>query len=192
MGIKDKISKIFSNPTASPGESNVKSSNTGAKATIHGTVHSGGSVQHGHIDIPETEEVADLKTENISSQSDESDDESEGDKPQMNEENNKSIGTELSEAKIYDVLSNVYDPEIPIDIVNLGLIYGIDIIGDKVEVKMTMTSPGCPASVQITSESKYLIEELDGVSEANIEIVWDPPWDPGRMSEEARQSMGFT
>ncbi|NIP39875.1 MAG: metal-sulfur cluster assembly factor [Candidatus Dadabacteria bacterium] len=110
----------------------------------------------------------------------------------MNDKKNEQSVTKISEAKIYDVLSNVYDPEIPIDIVNLGLIYGIDIIGDKVLVKMTMTSPGCPASVQITSESKYLIEELDGVSEANIEIVWDPPWDPGRMSEEARQSMGFT
>ncbi len=188
MGIKDKLSKIFS----SPGKDNNKNANSGSKATIHGTVHTGGPVPHGHVDTQETEEVTDLKTENISSESEESKDDSEGEKPDMNDKKNEQSVTKISEAKIYDVLSNVYDPEIPIDIVNLGLIYGIDIIGDKVLVKMTMTSPGCPASVQITSESKYLIEELDGVSEANIEIVWDPPWDPGRMSEEARQSMGFT
>jgi metal-sulfur cluster biosynthetic enzyme len=89
------------------------------------------------------------------------------------------------------VLSEVYDPEIPIDIVNLGLIYGIDIKDGRVHVRMTMTAPGCPASAQIAAEAKMLIEEIPGVKEAVIEIVWDPPWDPSMMSEEAKQSLGY-
>jgi FeS assembly SUF system protein len=97
----------------------------------------------------------------------------------------------ITDANILDVLSNVYDPEIPIDIVNLGLIYDIDIHDDRVDIKMTMTAPGCPASAQITAETKYLIEELEGIKEANIEIVWDPPWDPSRMSDDAKQSLGY-
>ena len=106
-------------------------------------------------------------------------------------ESNEASNQELSEAKILEILSNVYDPEIPIDIVNLGLVYSVEIKKDKVQVNMSMTSPGCPASAQITAESKFLIEELESVSEATIEIVWEPPWDPSRMSEDAKQSMGY-
>ena len=88
-------------------------------------------------------------------------------------------------------LSDIYDPEIPIDIVNLGLIYEVEIEGPKVHVQMTMTAPGCPSSAQIAQEAQFVIEELPGVEEAWIEIVWDPPWDPGKMSEDARLSMGM-
>ena len=98
---------------------------------------------------------------------------------------------EVTEENVLDVLSGVYDPEIPIDIVNLGLIYGVDIEDGNVHVKMTMTAPGCPSSAEIAAEAKILIEELSGVRSASIEIVWDPPWDPSRMSEDARQSMGL-
>lgn len=97
----------------------------------------------------------------------------------------------VTKEKVLEVLSDVYDPEIPIDIVNLGLIYGVDIDNGIVHVKMTMTAPGCPASAEIAAESRILIEELPGVESATIEIVWDPPWDPSKMSEDARQSMGF-
>ncbi|OGE24647.1 MAG: hypothetical protein A3J42_01065 [Candidatus Dadabacteria bacterium RIFCSPHIGHO2_12_FULL_53_21] len=90
-----------------------------------------------------------------------------------------------------EVLGNVYDPEIPIDIVNLGLIYGIDIKGGNVRITMTMTAPGCPASTQIAGESKILVEEIPGVENVEIEIVWDPPWDPSKMSDDAQQSMGI-
>ena len=83
------------------------------------------------------------------------------------------------------------NPEIPIDIVSLGLIYGVDFEDGTVHIKMTMTAPGCPSSAEITAESKMPIEELPGVKSATIEIVWDPPWDPSRMSEEAKQSMGM-
>ncbi|MFI5322454.1 MAG: metal-sulfur cluster assembly factor [Thermodesulfobacteriota bacterium] len=97
----------------------------------------------------------------------------------------------LSEEKVLEVLSNVYDPEIPIDIVNLGLVYGIEIDGGNVRISMTMTAPGCPASTQIAGESKILIEELPGVKSVEIDVVWDPPWDPSKMSEEAQQSLGI-
>ena len=109
----------------------------------------------------------------------------------MNEITSGENNQERSEAKVVGGLSDVYDPEIPIDIVNLGLVYGVEIKNDKVQVNMSMTSPGCPASAQITAEAKFVIEELEGVSEATIEIVWDPPWDPSRMSEDAKQSMGY-
>ncbi len=98
---------------------------------------------------------------------------------------------ELPEEKVLEVLSEVYDPEIPIDIVNLGLIYGIDIDGRNVVITMTMTAPGCPASTQIAGESKLMVEELPTVDSVDIDIVWDPPWDPSKMSEEAQQSMGM-
>jgi len=99
--------------------------------------------------------------------------------------------TEVTEEKILQVLSEVYDPEIPIDIVNLGLIYGIEIDGGNIRINMTMTAPGCPASTQIAGETKILVEEMTGVESVEIEIVWDPPWDPSKMSEEAQQSLGM-
>ncbi|HEX9666858.1 MAG TPA: iron-sulfur cluster assembly protein [Thermodesulfobacteriota bacterium] len=105
--------------------------------------------------------------------------------------NEGSTPAEVTEENVLEVLSGVYDPEIPIDIVNLGLIYGVDIEDGNVHIKMTMTAPGCPSSAEIAAESRILIEELPGVKSATIEIVWDPPWDPSRMSEDARQSMGL-
>jgi FeS assembly SUF system protein len=98
---------------------------------------------------------------------------------------------QVTEEKVLEILSNVYDPEIPIDIVNLGLIYGIEIDGGNVRIEMTMTAPGCPASTQIAGESRLLVEEIPGVESVDIELVWDPPWDPSKMSEEARQSLNF-
>jgi len=98
---------------------------------------------------------------------------------------------ELTQEKVLEVLSEVYDPEIPIDIVNLGLIYGVDINDRNVVITMTMTAPGCPASTQIAGESKLMVEELPQVDSVDIDIVWDPPWDPSKMSEEAQESMGM-
>lgn len=103
----------------------------------------------------------------------------------------ESASGNVTEERVLESLSDVYDPEIPIDIVNLGLIYGLDIEGRKVKVRMTMTSPGCPASTQIVNESKMLIEEIPGVEEVDIDVVWDPPWDPSKMSEEAKESLGM-
>ena len=93
--------------------------------------------------------------------------------------------------KVYEILGDIYDPEIPIDIVNLGLVYSVEIEQDVVNINMTMTSPGCPASTQIVTEAKLMLEDLPEVTEAKIEIVWDPPWDPSMMSEEAKESLGM-
>ena len=97
----------------------------------------------------------------------------------------------LTKEKVLEALSNVYYPEIPIDIVNLGLVYDVEIDGDVVNLKMTMTSPGCPSAREIILESQTLVSELDEVKEANVEVVWDPPWTPEKMSDEARASMGI-
>ncbi|MGI9534468.1 MAG: metal-sulfur cluster assembly factor [Thermodesulfobacteriota bacterium] len=97
----------------------------------------------------------------------------------------------ITEEKVYEILGDIYDPEIPIDIVNLGLVYGVQIEQDVVNINMTMTSPGCPAATQIVTEAKLLLEDLPEISAANIEIVWDPPWDPSKMSEAAKESLGM-
>ena len=97
----------------------------------------------------------------------------------------------ITEEKVYEILGDIYDPEIPIDIVNLGLVYGVEINQDVVNINMTMTSPGCPAATQIVTEAKLMLEDLPEISEAKIEIVWDPPWDPSMMSEEAKESLGM-
>ncbi len=95
------------------------------------------------------------------------------------------------EEKVVAVLKTCYDPEIPVDIYQLGLIYKIfaprtaeDI--DKVKVLMTLTAPNCPAAQTIPAEAKYKIERLEEVADAEIEITFDPPWTPEKMSEEAK------
>ena len=94
--------------------------------------------------------------------------------------------------KIVEVLKTVYDPEIPVDIYELGLIYGIDVDADRrVLVHMTLTSPACPSAQQIPSEVRYKIKALPEVKDAWVEIVWEPPWDKDRMSEAAKLQLGF-
>jgi metal-sulfur cluster biosynthetic enzyme len=97
----------------------------------------------------------------------------------------------LTEEKVYEVLGEIYDPEIPIDIVNLGLVYSVEVVSDVLNINMSMTSPGCPAATQIVTEAKLMLEDLPEVREANIEIVWDPPWEPSMMSEAAKESLGM-
>jgi FeS assembly SUF system protein len=97
----------------------------------------------------------------------------------------------VTKENVLEVLSDVYDPEIPIDIVNLGLVYEVEVEGTVVNLKMTMTSPGCPSAREIVLESQTLVSAMEGVTEAHVEIVWDPPWTPEKMSDEARVSMGM-
>ena len=91
------------------------------------------------------------------------------------------MSEKVTKEKVLEVLSQVYDPEIPIDIVNLGLVYDVQINDNTVDLKMTMTSPGCPSAREIILESQTLVSEIEGVKEANVEIVWDPPWSPEKM-----------
>ena len=95
--------------------------------------------------------------------------------------------------EVITVLKKCYDPEIPINIYDLGLVYNIDIneATNKVEVKMTLTAPGCPASAYMGADVKRKIEQLPGVKEANVAIVWEPPWTPEMMSETAKKQFGW-
>jgi metal-sulfur cluster biosynthetic enzyme len=93
--------------------------------------------------------------------------------------------------EVMDVLKQCYDPEIPINIVDLGLIYGVSIEGKTVNVDMTLTAPGCPMHSLIARDVKQKVESLSEVDEAVVRVVWDPPWSPDRMSEEAKKKLGF-
>ncbi len=93
---------------------------------------------------------------------------------------------------IVTMLKTVYDPEIPVDIYELGLIYGIDVDPEgKVDIKMTLTSPGCPVAETLPVEVENKIGMIDGVTAVNVELVWDPPWSPDRMSEAARLELNL-
>ena len=93
--------------------------------------------------------------------------------------------------EVFEALHTCYDPEIPVNIVDLGLIYDVDVTDDKVTVKMTLTAPGCGMGPMIASEAQQKILELPGVSEASVDLVWDPPWDPSRISDEAKGKLGI-
>ena len=93
---------------------------------------------------------------------------------------------------IVAALKTVFDPEIPVDIYELGLVYEIIVDAERrVLVKMTLTSPACPSAQQIPSEARYKIKALDGVKDAWVEIVWEPPWGKERMSESAKLALGM-
>jgi FeS assembly SUF system protein len=89
--------------------------------------------------------------------------------------------------EIVGALKTVYDPEIPADIYELGLIYKVDIDDDRaVTIDMTLTTPNCPAAADLPGQVENAVLSVAGVREAKVNIVWDPPWDPSRMSDEAR------
>ena len=99
------------------------------------------------------------------------------------------LSEELSVNRVMDVLRNCYDPEIPVNIVDLGLVYGVTIDNHNVKVRMTLTAMGCPASAYLSHQVKELIEKIPGVVNADVDIVWDPPWTPDRMSAAARERL---
>ncbi len=96
-----------------------------------------------------------------------------------------------TQEEVIEALRQVFDPELMVNVVDLGLVYDIQIDGDKVTVEMTLTSPTCPAGPQILQQAKNVVESLPGVSEAKINLVFTPPWSPDRMTEEARDQLGF-
>jgi FeS assembly SUF system protein len=100
--------------------------------------------------------------------------------------------TEAMKPAIVDAISTVFDPEIPVNIYELGLIYEINVDTDsRVGVRMTLTSPACPSAQQLPSEVRYKVKALDGVADCNVEIVWEPPWTKDMMSETAKLSLGI-
>jgi metal-sulfur cluster biosynthetic enzyme len=95
------------------------------------------------------------------------------------------------EAQIWSELRQCYDPEIPLNIVDLGLVYAAEFKDGAVTVKMTLTSPGCHLGGQIASSVQERILSLEEVEEANVELVWDPPWHPGLISPDGRRRLGL-
>lgn len=97
----------------------------------------------------------------------------------------------LSQDAIYESLKQVYDPEVGINIVDMGLVYGLEIEDQKVGVTMTLTSPGCPAGPQILGQIDSALKALEGVEDVDIQVVWSPPWTPDMLSEDARDQLGI-
>jgi FeS assembly SUF system protein len=96
------------------------------------------------------------------------------------------------ENKIVEVLKTIYDPEIPVDVFELGLIYEVNIDPDgHVSIDMTLTSPNCPVAETMPKEVEDKVAAIEGVASAKVNIVFDPPWDKDMMSEEAKLEMGF-
>jgi FeS assembly SUF system protein len=99
---------------------------------------------------------------------------------------------EALEGKIVDTLKTVYDPEIPVDIYELGLIYKIQIQPDmSVDIEMTLTSPACPAAGSLPPEVEFKVASIPEVTDVRVEIVWDPPWSPDFMSEVAKLDLNM-
>ena len=96
------------------------------------------------------------------------------------------------ENRIVEAIKTVFDPEIPVNIYELGLIYGVDISADGVAtVRMTLTAPACPAAGILPGEVETKVRGVDGVKDASVELVWDPPWRPDLMSEAAKLQLGM-
>lgn len=98
----------------------------------------------------------------------------------------------ITEEEVLRVMRNVIDPELGINVVDLGLVYGTEIDGGSIRISMTMTTPACPMHAAITQEmQELLMDELEDVEDVKVDLVWDPPWSPAMMSEQAKEQLGF-
>lgn len=94
--------------------------------------------------------------------------------------------------KVIDSLQTIFDPEIPVNIYSLGLIYEVDILPvNNVQVVMTLTAPGCPAAQSLPVEIDQKLRQIEGVNDVHVSVTWTPPWDKSMMSEEARLELGM-
>ena len=100
---------------------------------------------------------------------------------------------EINEAEVLDALRECYDPEIPVNVVDLGLIYNVDINDDTglVDVKMTLTSMGCPMAGDVISEIEMRVGQVENVRACKVEMTFDPPWSPDKMTEDAKWELGM-
>jgi FeS assembly SUF system protein len=102
------------------------------------------------------------------------------------------LNAKATEALVVEVLRAIYDPELPVNIYDLGLIYGIEVgPDDVVTIRMTLTTPACPMAEMLPAEVESRVKAIDSVKDARVELVWDPPWTPERMSEAARLASGL-
>jgi metal-sulfur cluster biosynthetic enzyme len=97
----------------------------------------------------------------------------------------------VDEEAVTDALTNVIDPELGLDFVELGLIYGIEIDGGKVDVTFTLTTPACPIGPQVSEQIDEFVGDLEGVEQVTTNMVFTPPWTPERMSEDAKFALGY-
>ena len=100
-------------------------------------------------------------------------------------------GQGLTVEEVMEALGNVIDPELGLDFVELGLIYGVEIDGADVHVAFTLTTPGCPIGPQVTEQIEEFVGEVDGVRNVDSELVFTPPWSPERMTEDAKFALGY-
>jgi probable FeS assembly SUF system protein SufT len=112
------------------------------------------------------------------------------------EEGSEAVSAGDVETMVWDQLKTCYDPEIPVNIVDLGLVYGMEVAplpdgSNRVDVKMTLTAQGCGMGASIAMDAKQKLAEIPGVSEANVDLVWDPPWNPQMISPEGKERLGL-
>lgn len=112
--------------------------------------------------------------------------------PALPEEQLTITPPDLTPEKIYSALQNCYDPEIPINIVDLGLVYDVQIReGGHVHIQMTLTTPGCSMGSSISRDAQSKVRQLEGVADITVEIVWSPPWSQHMISEAGRKKLGM-
>ncbi|MCH8280242.1 MAG: DUF59 domain-containing protein [Chloroflexi bacterium] len=99
--------------------------------------------------------------------------------------------TAVSKEDILETLKSVYDPEIPVNVVDLGLVYDVQVNDNDVYVQMTLTFPGCGMGPYIAQQAEWAIQDMEGVEEVEIEMVFDPPWSPDLISDEAKAQLGL-
>ena len=99
--------------------------------------------------------------------------------------------SDVSRAQVLEKLKEVYDPEIPVNVVDLGLIYNIDVSDNNIHVLMTLTAPGCGMGPYIAQQAEWRIAEIDGVDDVSVEIVHDPPWNPDMITEDGKIALGM-
>ena len=101
------------------------------------------------------------------------------------------MATAVSKEDILETLKTVYDPEIPVNVVDLGLVYDVQVNDNDVYVQMTLTFPGCGMGPYIAQQAEWAIQDMEGVEEVEIEMVFEPPWSPDLISEEAKAQLGL-
>jgi metal-sulfur cluster biosynthetic enzyme len=100
-------------------------------------------------------------------------------------------GAQVREEDVVEVLRECYDPEIPVNIIDLGLVYDVKIQPERVDVKMTLTALGCPMAGEVMTDVRDHLLQLNGIKDAGVELTYEPPWTPERMSEDARWELGM-
>ncbi|MBO9682932.1 MAG: SUF system Fe-S cluster assembly protein [Flavisolibacter sp.] len=102
------------------------------------------------------------------------------------------MDTDVLRDKVIGIIKSIYDPEIPVNIYDLGLIYRVDVLPiNNVQITMTLTAPSCPAAQSLPVEVDQKVRAIEGVNDVHVQVTWDPPWDKSMMSEEAQLELGW-